>query len=206
MDAQLRRLSSSALLLLTLALWPAIAAADTRTDARRYFNRALELTPRYGYLRINLGILDAATGDKAGAERELRLAVELDPGNPEPHYHLGRFLRDEGRLDEARRSAERALALAGGHSHARQLLRDTLLDLSLRGYQEQRFEASLDDARRALAVDPRSDLACNNIVAALNALGRWDEAVAAGERALELNPKNERARANLAWARQHQAR
>ena len=42
MDAQLRRLSSSALLLLTLALWPAVAAADTRTDARRYFNRGME--------------------------------------------------------------------------------------------------------------------------------------------------------------------
>ena len=42
MDAQLRRLSSSALLLLRLAFWLALAVADTRTDARRYFNRGME--------------------------------------------------------------------------------------------------------------------------------------------------------------------
>ena len=53
----------------------------------------------------------------------------------------------------------------------------------------------------AAGLRPDWDLAWNNVCAAYNRLGLWDEAIAAGERAVQLNPNNPLARNNLAEAR-----
>jgi tetratricopeptide (TPR) repeat protein len=56
-------------------------------------------------------------------------------------------------------------------------------------------------AERALALQPRYAEAYNNIAAGHNALGEWDAAVAAAERALQIKPDFALARANLEHAR-----
>lgn len=54
------------------------------------------------------GALDSASWDIA--ERHLRRARELEPDAPHHSVELARILQDRGRLEEARREAERALA------------------------------------------------------------------------------------------------
>jgi tetratricopeptide (TPR) repeat protein len=75
------------------------------------------------------------------------------------------------------------------------------LELSLRYYRAALYEKCVEAALEALRLKPDYDLAYNNICAACNSMGKWDEAIKAGEKAVELNPANGLARNNLAWAK-----
>lgn len=52
-------------------------------DAQRAFEAALTLNPSDSHAHYNLGLIYAAAGQNAEALRELRKALEADPGNPE---------------------------------------------------------------------------------------------------------------------------
>jgi protein O-mannosyl-transferase len=92
--------------------------------AEDYFTRALEFTPNYPSLHINLGIVKNATGRTAEAESCFTRAIALGPGYPECYFYYGRFLKDRGRLPEAIRNLETTLQLAAAHVMARHLLMD----------------------------------------------------------------------------------
>jgi hypothetical protein len=63
-----------------------------------------------------------------------------------------------------------------------------------------RNEEAIRAAQQALALDPRSAVAWNNIAAANENLQRWDAAIEAAQRALELQPDFQLAKNNLAWS------
>jgi tetratricopeptide (TPR) repeat protein len=50
-----------------------------------------------------------------------------------------------------------------------------------------------------LELNPKSAVAYNNICSSYNAMKNWQAAAAACKKALEINPKFERARNNLKW-------
>ena len=81
----------------------------------------------------------------------------------------------------------------------------SFLNKSLACYREGNFQGSIDAARKALEADPDSSEAYNNICAAYNELRQWEKAIEAGEQAVKLNPANQLAKNNLAWAKQQQA-
>jgi Flp pilus assembly protein TadD len=64
-----------------------------------------------------------------------------------------------------------------------------------------RYEAAIDAFRKAIAVNPRSVEAHNNLGIALGSLGRLDEAIAAFEQALRIQPDFTDAVKNLATAK-----
>ena len=70
--------------------------------ADQYFQRALRLTPHYAYLHVNLGVLNAALGRPAEAERNFREAQQDDPNNPVSYTYFARWLKSIGRTEEAR--------------------------------------------------------------------------------------------------------
>lgn len=74
----------------------------------------------------------------------------------------------------------------------------TFLELSLQFYFVQNYDSSAWAAKQVLGFDPNSITAYNNICAANNVLGNWNEAINAGEQALKLNPDNQLAKNNLA--------
>ena len=76
------------------------------------------------------------------------------------------------------------------------------LALSLQFYGEKRYVESIVASRRALDLRPGYAEAWNNIGAAYNKLGRYDEAAAACEEALRYKPDFELARNNLQYARE----
>ena len=55
-----------------------------------YYLRALELTPRYSYLHVTLGILKEAMGRPDEAEAFFRSALRFDRSNPEAYYYFAR--------------------------------------------------------------------------------------------------------------------
>ena len=77
---------------------------------------------------------------------------------------------------------------------------DNYLDLSLAYYQAKRFPDCIDASRKALSLKPDFAAAYNNICAAYNAIGQWDSAIVAGREAVRLDPGNNLAKNNLAFA------
>ena len=60
--------------------------------AEEYFNRALEHVPQYAYLHVNLGVLKAAQGKAADAERHFRDAQKYDARDPVSYYYYANWL------------------------------------------------------------------------------------------------------------------
>jgi len=182
-----------------------LAAAET------YFNRALEYTPQYAYLHVNIAILKGAQGKAADAERHFRDAQKYDAKDPVSYYYYARWLASMGRTEEAAVLARRAIELSPAHSEAQQLLSSLSsnlpatpqqwLERSLRQYQAGSYADSITSSREALKLRPDYAEAFNNICAAENAVGRFAEAIPACERALALKPDFPLARNNLAYAR-----
>jgi serine/threonine-protein kinase len=80
--------------------------------ARKAAAQALAIDPRLAEGHVSLGaVMEAYDWDWAGAEREYRRALELDPGLPAAHLWYGMFLRDQGRLQEALPELRRAAQL-----------------------------------------------------------------------------------------------
>jgi tetratricopeptide (TPR) repeat protein len=82
---------------------------------------------------------------------------------------------------------------------------EMLVDLSLAAYQRNDFRGCIQLARLALKQRPDYPEAYNNLIAAYNSLGRWDDAIEAGREALRLRPDYQLARNNLAWAESHRS-
>ena len=87
---------------------PAGLTARAKAAARK----ALELDPMLGEAHSSLGFLSFYFDwDWAGAEKELRRAIELSPNNANAHHWYWSLLTSIRRPDEARREIHRALEL-----------------------------------------------------------------------------------------------
>jgi len=64
--------------------------------------KAKRLEPEKSSIREALGIAYFRIGRWAAAELEFRKLLELSPADDYAHYALGRTLRKQGRVDEAR--------------------------------------------------------------------------------------------------------
>jgi len=69
--------------------------------ALSYFTRALEFSPDYYVLEINLGIANGALNSDQEAERHFARAIELAPTDAQALYFYASWLRDRGRYSEA---------------------------------------------------------------------------------------------------------
>lgn len=102
----------------------ALMARARWQPAKEAFERALLLVPTYHLVPVNLGVLAAATGDDASAERHFRRAIQLGPATPDVYDFYARFLIRKGRGAEAAPLLERALAVAPADVAAATMLRE----------------------------------------------------------------------------------
>ena len=142
----------------------------------------------------NLGSSLAERGDRAGAERAFRQAINADPGWASAHYNLSLLLRKDGRLEEADREFWRSVE-AGVADREMAVVR-LALDTMERGDIE-RARAVFAEGRRRF---PDSAPIWLNSGVFLGEHGHLDEARTCLERAVELAPGNPAAHRNLAAA------
>lgn len=123
-----------------------------------YFERALQYTPNYATLEINLGVLNGAMADlgdaprAAEAERHFLRAISLDPSDDLAHAFYARWLTAHNRATEAIAQCQTAIAL----NPQRPMQRDLLIDADNRvGNSEAAHQAALS----ALAVVPNDPAA-----------------------------------------------
>jgi protein O-mannosyl-transferase len=196
-----------------------LMSAGDMPGALVYFQNALNYTPNYHILEINLGVAYGQLRNDLEAQRHFQRAVALAPQDGLPYYYYARWLDSRGRGGEALMNARNSVALNPSNPNSVTLLRrlegdlaqaeraaaanpnaETYLDLSLRYHQARRFDDCIRTARLALAYKPDLAEAYNNIAAAYEELSQWDNAIQAASQALRLKPGFTLARNNLAWS------
>ncbi len=90
--------------------------------AKKYFEDALPLAPRYAYLHVNMAILTEAMGNSAEAEKEFKLGIAYGAGVPDVYTFYSGFLMKHGRRDEAIPLLQKALSLSSASLDTRHAL------------------------------------------------------------------------------------
>ncbi|MGE5236000.1 MAG: tetratricopeptide repeat protein [Acidobacteriota bacterium] len=116
--------------------------------ARAAAERALEFNDALAEAHASLGLVRwLFAWDRRGAERELRRAIELNPGYASAHQWYAELLAQDGRWAEADSEIRRAqeldpLSLVIG------------ADLGLFEYYRRQYDVAVDDYRAVLAMEP----------------------------------------------------
>ena len=155
---------------------PALARMAGEPRARR--DGVVITSPMVVEVLFDAGFCAVERGDLATADKMLRRAVALSPGNANVRGELVQTLIMQKRLDEADAELEIALALADSPCHAAMLWRKRGYILFDRGKLVDSYRAYA----RSLEFDPQSELAhseMNLIVATLHRAGTYDEKVLA---------------------------
>ncbi len=119
------------------------ASYDT---ANYYFTKALDYCPRYSLLHVNMAVLKNALGDKAAADEYFKngIAFGQEAGN---YYFYARWLKDNGRKDEAIDNLYKSIRLVDARMDARAMLIPLL-------YEQKRYEEVKTVAKRTLELAP----------------------------------------------------
>ena len=133
-----------------------------------------------------IGISLFKEGDYAGAEREFREAVNLKPDDAESYYKLGEALEKQGKYEEAMPVFQKAIELNPALRGARKV--------------ELRKQKRVEEAQRAIELNPADPKAYNELGRALTRQGHTEEAITAYRKAIELNPTYAEAFNNLGVA------
>jgi tetratricopeptide (TPR) repeat protein/mono/diheme cytochrome c family protein len=170
-------------------------------EALREFEAALAVDPGHATVRNSHATVLESQGRYAEAAAEFREVLRIDPDAPDARYNLANCLAAQGEFEEA---VEHFRLVAWSHpddaaardhlTAALQEAGNALLSAGQAGPAEDRY-------REALALRPDDAGIHNDLGSALLALGDLAEAVAEFERALDLDPRNDVARENLAVAR-----
>ena len=176
-------------------------ALGDQLSAERHFKRALQLVDDHnGHFYYARWLVDRGRGPEA--LEHLRIAVRMSPGMPYQRALLLRLLAAAGMeaelnalSEETRRIDPNEPALAAVTQ--RWPSYDAAFQEGLRAIGRRDFLTAARANRDALRHDPRSADAYNNLGWSLAQLGFREAAVAAYEKAVELNPSHERARNNM---------
>ena len=185
-------------------------AVHNGEEAQNHFHRAMQLAPleasaKYYYARwLHDG------GQYGPAAGVLWAAIAQNSSYIDSYYLLMQDYFDEGDTEGVRSVAQQTLerfpsdATAEGWLARAAAMRPTpeaYLNQSLALYQAGKYAACIEAAGKALELRPGYADAWNNIAAAYNAQSMWDQGIQAGEKAVQLDPHNQLAKNNLAWAK-----
>lgn len=175
-------------------------------EAERHYVRALEVAPGDRDALHNLGVLNFKQKRYEDALASFRAALELqadDKSRAQSHSGVGSSLYQLGRVDEAVRSFNQALALDSDLRSAQDYLRRIEGDNLAAMFVAGRFVDVLDAARRSAQANPGDAQAHFFVGAALSEMGDLDEAERYYRRALDIDPRHRDALVNLSALLMH---
>jgi len=171
------------------AFWGSVDPREAFAKAKSAALEALRLDDTIADAHSALGtVLGSGEFDWPGAERQFRLALELDPSSTAVRYDYAWcyamwFLLPLGRVEQALAEMRRALELDPLDPFYNSLLGCLL------GYARQ-FEPAATQLRRAVDLDPTFFFSHWLLSVAYRMNGQLDEAIAAAEKANELSGGN----------------
>ena len=167
-----------------------LGLGDARLGLRQYrealgeYSRARDLEPGNGLAYRGVGLAYYNLKQFADALASFQRAAQITPNDPDVYDQLGVVYNELGRPDDAVSASRRAIGLRPNDASTA----GSYVSLSWYYSFSDRYQDSLDAARRAASLDPRQQMAYTNMCRALNDLGQYGDALAACQRALELKP------------------
>ena len=198
-----------------------------------YYNKALEITPKYSVLHINIGILKSAVGKQEEAEQHFKMAIDNNIHNADAYYFYARWLNKNNKKREAQKQLAIGLEVSPGNYKIEEFLKKLDAELSQEGrseldiniaivekdptpnnylqlshayYRAGDYNKCIEACEKAIALKPAFAEAYNNLCASYNKMKEWDKAAVACKKALEISPGYDLAKNNLAWAEEEKAK
>lgn len=187
-----------------------------------YFVRAAAFTPNYPTLEINTGIAEGALNHNDKSEAHFRRAIALAPGDAQPHFYYGRWLKLQGRILECIEEEKLAIARNPAWLDPRYLLMEAYADqgrwLALKELAQDtlrlvpgdpatlqflaRSANGQDEVRRAEKLAETQPTPENYLQLSLlyDRVGQYQDCIAAAKTALKLKPDYPEAYNNIAAA------
>jgi protein O-GlcNAc transferase len=157
------------------------AQRRNHTEGIRLISRALAVNPDFAEAHVNLGRMQAETGDLFGAVDSYRRAISLNPRLPMAHSNFGAVLRWLGFREEALSHAQTAITLAPDYADAWSNLGIILADLS-------RFDEACACFEKVLTLEPANADAAMGRAMAVHSAERYAEAISCFGHVLRLRP------------------
>jgi tetratricopeptide (TPR) repeat protein len=143
--------------------------------------KALEIDESLAEAHVGLGsVLDRNDWDWAGAEREFKRAIELNPNFGRAHPMYAWHLTLVGRGDESIRAAKWAVELDPFPGH-------TIFTFTCMYHYARQYDQSIEHARKWLEIFPNSTGAYSWLGRNFEAKGMYGEAIAARQKAMTLS-------------------
>ena len=149
---------------------------ETFSTARAMATKALELDEAQSEAHAALGLVMLNHDwDWAGADRELRRAIELNPNSLDARDRYATYLLDMSRFEEAIREARRGLALDPLSPYANLHFGWILMNA-------RRYDEALDQLKKTLALDPGAEFALSRLAWCYTLKGEYARALTGYDR------------------------
>jgi len=208
-------------------LGQALDAIGDDDDALKCCRNAVQINHYYSPGHFFLGIVLWKKGDAKGAYDQLNIASKTEGDNPIVQYNFGKFLLEQGRVDEAVARFNAALddepAFAEAHNAlgktflkqgkfqpaAAELSRAVTLkpddaqfhyDLGTVLLHNSRADQAITEFSEAVRLKPDFAQAHENLAVALAGQGKLDQAIEHFSKVVQLRPEDPEARFNLGFA------
>jgi tetratricopeptide (TPR) repeat protein len=140
--------------------WYCLGRADQTIahidEARRAFQKVLDLDPQNVKAESNLGLIYEASGEPAAAMEAYRRAIKWQENSlrqsEQPYVDLGNLLMEQGRTSEAKAPLEKAVALAPNNAYCR-------LTLGIYYHKSGRLADAQQELEQATRLEPENAVA-----------------------------------------------
>jgi TolB-like protein/Flp pilus assembly protein TadD len=167
-------------------------------DARAAGDRAVALAPLRAEGHTALGVSRFLQGDQEGAAASFARALELDPAHFDAHYFLGRVLFQAGDFERAAESFGTAASVREDDYQAAFFHAQATEAQGRHGEAMEGYQRALEAAERYMELHSEDPRAATMRAVSLCRVGRTDEGLSWGRRALELDPEDAGVRYNVA--------
>jgi eukaryotic-like serine/threonine-protein kinase len=161
----------------------AMSSRDAHPKAKAAARKALDIDDGLAEAHTSLGYARLVSWEWAGAEEELRRAIQLNPDYAQAHHFYGFLLGARGRVEES--LAQFRLALA---SDPLSLISNA--DYGWAFYCAHRHEEAIEQLQKTIEMDARFPQTYLWLGLAFQALGRYDQSIAAFDEGLRLTNGN----------------
>ena len=170
-----------------------LSSKEAYPKVRAAAEKALEMDNTLAGAYASLGYVKYRYDwDWAGAEKDFKRALDLDPNYGYAHLSYSLYLSDMGRHDEAIKEAKRGL-----ESDALSLDFNNVLGWIL--YEASRYDRAIEQLQNLLEIDQNYWVAHENLARAYAGKGMYKKAIVEAQKAIELSGRNKTAIATLGY-------
>ena len=155
----------------TMGWYRTVPWNDAWERSRAAAKKALEIDPKLAEAHTTMAMIKANyEWDWAGAEKEFKLALELNPKYPTAHHRYSLFLPVVGRLDESVAEAKKAQEL----DPLSLIINENVGDMLI---VARRYDEAENQLLKTIELDPSFEVAHATLARVYEAKGMWEKSL-----------------------------